>query len=147
VTFRGRGIGAFRHPKGVAVDHGGHLFVADTNNFRILELSTASGDFLAVWMTLGSVLNAAPIPGMYRSPRGVAVDSAGNVYVADTFNHRIQKLSPSGEPLAQAGIEGDGLGQLSFPSGVAVDRSGRIYVADTGNNRLQRLTWPRGAAS
>jgi tripartite motif-containing protein 71 len=72
--------------------------------------------------------------------RIVKLSAAGSVYVADTFNHRIQKLSPSGELLAQWGEQGTEVGQFRFPSGVAVDRRGNIYVADTGNHRVQKLT-------
>ena len=82
-------------------------------------------------------------PGQFWAPRGVAVDGAGNLYVADTKNQRIQKLSPDGEPLAQWGSAGSAPGQFRNPSGVAVDGAGNLYVADTENNRVQVL-WLAG---
>jgi len=139
VTSRGRGIGAFRQPKGLAADAYGRLVVADTNNFRVVTVSAETGAFLDTCITLGSVLNANAIPGMYRSPRGVAVDAYGRVYVADTYNHRIQLLDADGTPLVQWGSEGGQVGEFRFPSGVALDASGALYVADTGNHRIQRL--------
>ena len=84
-------------------------------------------------------------PGQFKSPSGVAVDGAGNLYVADSGNHRIQKLSPTGEPLAQWGTEGSAAGQFFQPGGVAVDSDGNIYVADGSlfggpNSRIQQLS-------
>ncbi|HET7770380.1 MAG TPA: flippase activity-associated protein Agl23, partial [Chloroflexota bacterium] len=78
-------------------------------------------------------------PGQLNTPRGVAVDAQGNVYVADTLNHRIQKFSRTGQPLGQWGSEGSADGQFKEPMGVAVDTQGNIYVADTWNHRIQKL--------
>ena len=70
---------------------------------------------------------------------GCCVDSSGNVYVADTYNHRVQKFSSSGVYQTQWGTRGSGDGQFIDPSGVAVDSSGNVYVADYGNNRVQKF--------
>lgn len=79
-------------------------------------------------------------PGEFSGPRSVAVDPRGDVYVAEWGNNRVQKLSPSGEPLAQWGSSGSAPGQFSNPSRVAVDGRGYVYVTDSGNNRVQRLS-------
>ncbi len=75
----------------------------------------------------------------FASPKGAAVDGAGNVYVADSGNGRIQILSPGGALITVWGTNGAGDGQFSDPRGVAVDVSGNVYVADTGNNRIQKF--------
>src|SRR5438094_850015 len=74
------------------------------------------------------------------SPFGVAVDSHGAIYIADTFNHRLVKLSSRGKVLARWGRKGRKPGQFLFPTGVAVDAAGNVYVADKTNNRIQKLS-------
>ena len=78
--------------------------------------------------------------GQFNQPFGVAVDASGNVYVADTRNHRIQKFSNAGAYLAQWGTEGSGPGQFELPYAVATDAGGNVYVADTYNSRVQKFT-------
>jgi DNA-binding beta-propeller fold protein YncE len=73
----------------------------------------------------------------WGSPRNVAVDSNGNVYVADTNNHRIQIYNSSGSYVTTLGSAGSGNYQFDAPNGVAVDGSGNIYVADSSNHRVQ----------
>jgi predicted membrane-bound mannosyltransferase/DNA-binding beta-propeller fold protein YncE len=77
--------------------------------------------------------------GQFNTPRGVAIDAQGNVYIADTLNHRIQKFSRTGTPITAWGTEGNGDGQFKEPMGVAVDAQGNIYVADTWNHRIQKF--------
>ena len=77
--------------------------------------------------------------GQFDSPTGIAVDANGNVFVADTNNGRIEKLSPTGAFLSSMGNKGTGRGQLGEPNGIAVDRAGNVYVADASNHRVQKL--------
>jgi DNA-binding beta-propeller fold protein YncE len=81
-----------------------------------------------------------PITNDDQGPRGVALDASCNLYVADSANHRVAKLSPAGEPLAQWGSDGRGSGQLHRPGAVALDAAGNIYVADSGNDRIVKLS-------
>jgi DNA-binding beta-propeller fold protein YncE len=85
----------------------------------------------------------------FNYPYGVAVDSSGNVYVADTGNHLIQKFTPDTtdptDPLKMVfltkwGLFGEGDGEFNRPQGVAVDSNGNVYVVDTGNNRVQKFS-------
>jgi sugar lactone lactonase YvrE len=78
--------------------------------------------------------------GQFHSPTGIAADSSGDVYVADTGNDRIQKFRPSGAFITEWGGPGTGDGRLSGPKDVAVAPSGRVYVADTGNDRIERFS-------
>ncbi|MGH7289731.1 MAG: flippase activity-associated protein Agl23, partial [Myxococcota bacterium] len=87
----------------------------------------------AVWGQAGSGR------GEFNEPRGLATDASGNLYVADTKNHRIQKFSPTGEVLAMWGEQGSGPGQFKDPHGIAVGPDGSVVVADTWNHRVQKF--------
>jgi len=75
--------------------------------------------------------------GQFVYPNGIAVDSAGKVYVADSGNHRVQIFDSSGKYIAQFGSIGRGNGQFTYNNGIAVDSKGNVYVADSGNARIQ----------
>jgi len=77
--------------------------------------------------------------GQFDSPVGVAVDGAGNVYVSDSGNNRIQKFSSDGKFLLKWGGKGEGHGQFLRPAGLAVDKAGVVYVVDAGNCRIQKF--------
>jgi len=81
--------------------------------------------------------------GEFDSPSGIAVDSKGNVLVADTGNGRVEKFSPTSTFISTIGMKGAGNGQLGAPNGIAVDRNGNVYIADAGNHRVQKLA-PNG---
>ncbi|MFH1961832.1 MAG: right-handed parallel beta-helix repeat-containing protein [bacterium] len=78
--------------------------------------------------------------GQFSGPHGVAVDTSGNVFVADSNNNRIQKFDSDGTFITKWGSSGSGDGQFSYPCGVAVDTSGNVFVADYSNNRIQKFT-------
>jgi DNA-binding beta-propeller fold protein YncE len=155
-------LGQFLSPSGVAVDNSGSIYVADSGNNRIQKLapngesiaqyggmepprssnvlSFPSGLTLSMhWDCFSCEWPTMP-PGHFHQPQGLAIDSQGNIYVADRGNHRIQKLSATGEPLAQWGIRGTDPGQFHWLSGVAVDIQGNIYVAEDDNLRVQKLS-------
>jgi hypothetical protein len=78
--------------------------------------------------------------GQFNGPSGVAIDSAGDVYVVDTGNDRVQRFTSEGVYVSQFGAPGSGDGQFIGPRGVAIDSAGDVYVVDTGNDRVQRFT-------
>src|SRR5438876_663229 len=81
--------------------------------------------------------------GQFKNPSYVAVDSSGNVYVADSGNNRIQKFNSDGTFITKWGSTGTADGQFRGPDGFAIDSSGNVYVADYGNNRIQVFA-PKG---
>ena len=136
-------------PQGVAVDSAGNLYIADTGN-NVIRLVGANGliSTLAGNGLIGYSGDGGPAAqAQLGNPSAVAVDSAGNLFVADGST-RIRKVFPSGlittiAGNGTAGYSGDGGGalaaQLNAPSGVAVDSGGNVYVADTGNNAVRML--------
>ena len=78
--------------------------------------------------------------GQFRLPRGIGVDSTGHVYVADTFNHRVQKFTNDGTYVGQWGEEGSEPGQFRGPWSVTVDRTDAIYIVGVDNFRVQKFT-------
>jgi tripartite motif-containing protein 71 len=147
---RGGGAGQFTRPAAVAVDHEDNVYVSDHFNNRVQKFS-AEGEFLAEVGTIvpdavpshfSANVSTADLPdAQLVRPEGLAVDRAGNVYVADYGRNRIVKFSPDGQLLRAWGTRGPATGEFVGPKGVAVDRlSGRVYVADTGNGRVQRFS-------
>jgi sugar lactone lactonase YvrE len=143
--FDGTGTAAeFFYPSGVAVDSDVYVYFADTRNNRIRRI-TPEG-VVTTLRSIGGFTNGNSMPVGFYDPYGIAVDSAGYVYVADTDNHRIRKITPEGVVTTLAGsTQGytDGTGtaaQFDHPSGMAVDSDGYVYVADSWNNRIRRIT-------
>jgi hypothetical protein len=121
---RGSGHHGLREPSGISI-RGDRVVVADTWNGRVALFDVDGG-----WK--GSVEG-------FFGPRGVALDPAGRIWVADTGNHRVLVYDDLGKPPVTLGGQGSGPLQFSSPVGIAVGPSGRVYVADTGNARIQVL--------
>jgi uncharacterized protein (TIGR03663 family) len=134
---QGSDPGQFNNPHGIAVAGDGSVYVVDTMNNRIQHLS-ASGEVLQVWGQKADVSQGQAPGGTFNEPWGIAVAPDGSVYVADTWNHRIQHFTADGKLLGMFGTFGQGETPLAFygPRDVAVDSSGRIFVTDTGNKRV-----------
>ena len=136
-------------PLGVAVDAAGNLYIADTANNMVRRvdskgvISTFAGTGTAGSSGDGSAATSAQLNG----PQGLAVDSAGNLYIADTQNHRVRKVTggtiSTVAGSGTAGFAGDGgaagSAQLNLPFGVAVDTAGNLYIAEFGNNRVRKV--------
>jgi sugar lactone lactonase YvrE len=162
-TVAGNGVGGYsgdggpatsarlNGPSGVAVDAAGNLFIADTYNLRIREVSvsgvitTVAGNGTQGYSGDGGPATSAQLNRPFR----VAVDAAGDLFIADTYNQRVREVSVSGVITTVAGngtqgYSGDGgpatSAQLYFPQGVAVDAAGNLFIADTGSSRIRKVS-------
>ncbi len=150
----GTGSGAqFNGPQGIAVDGSGNLFVADTASHTIRKIAsggvvtTLAGIPLFPGSTDGATPNVGTNKARFNFPRGIAVDGAGNAYVADTGNHLVRKVTSAGAVSTLAGLAGvwgiaDGTNstaRFNSPRSVAVDGSGIVYVLDAGNHTVRSL--------
>jgi uncharacterized protein (TIGR03663 family) len=129
--------GQFHRPRGIAHAPDGTLYVADTDNHRIQHLDQ-NGNPLEAWGSFADLAQGPAPGGTFFEPWGIAVGPDGSVYVADTWNHRIQKFSPQGEFLTMWGFFGQAETPEAFwgPRDVVVDEQGRVIISDTGNKRI-----------
>ncbi len=140
-----------RAPRGLCLDRAGDIYVVDTANNRVLLVpanglvSTAAGNGAG-----GAAGDGGPATiAQLNQPTACALDSAGNLYIADTYNHRIRRVDPAGAitTVAGTGVAGNGGDEgpatsatLNAPRGVTVDDNGNLYVSDTGNNSVRQVT-------
>jgi sugar lactone lactonase YvrE len=145
----------FSYPTGVAVTSSGFVFVADSFNhtIRMITPSSVVSTYAGVAGSRGTADGTAQVGSVagtarFASPNAVAVDAANNVYVADSFNHAIRKITPTATVTTLAGLAGtqgssEGTGtaaRFNQPNGLAVDTSGNVFVADTFNHVIRKVT-------
>jgi sugar lactone lactonase YvrE len=136
-------------PSGVVVDATGNLLIADSSNYRIRRVDASTGIITTVAGNgiRGFSGDGGPATSASLSPIGVAVDATGNLFIADTGNHRIRRVDESTGIITTVagngirGFSGDGgpatSASLNYPTGVAVDGSGNLFIADAANNRIR----------
>ena len=152
-SANGTGTNAtFNSPVGITPDSSGNLYVADRSNHRIRKI-TPLGVVTTFVGGSGGYQDGTGTNAQFNSPYFTALDSSGNMYVSDTGNHRIRKVTPEGvvTTLAGNGSQGstDGTGtnaSFKFPHGIVADSAGNVYVADTYNYRIRKIT-PSGVVT
>jgi len=157
----------FWNPTGLAADRHGNVYVADAANHAIRKISPSGEVATVAGSGVLGHLDGAGSEALFHYPMDVAVDAEGNVYVADTLNHAIRKITPQGEVttlnalstraveaydgvVVPAGGFADGpLAKALFnePSGLALDSGGNLYVSDTGNQRIRYIDFASGTVT
>lgn len=133
--------GNINAPNGIALDGQGNIFVVDTITHHVQKFD-ATGKWLMTLGKKGTSMfdNAGDADGEFYQPMFVALDTAGNIYVSDTGNNRVQKFDANGKFLLKwGGALGIGDGQFASPLGIVVDAQGFVYVCDANNSRLQKF--------
>jgi trimeric autotransporter adhesin len=136
-----------QNPSGVAVDNSGNVYIADTGNNRVRRLSEGIITTLAGQQGAGYIGDGSAAATELDAPAGLATDTAGNLYIADTQNQRIRMVSgvqiSTVAGTGTAGPNGDNgtsaVATLSAPMGIALDSAGNLYIADTGNNKVRSI--------
>lgn len=139
-------IARFSMPNGMAINSAGDVFVADRANHRIRKISPAGETTTFAGSGDAGFVDDTGVNAQFENPNGIAIDSVGNLYVADEANHCIRKITPAGvvSTYAGSGIAGFADGnaldaKFLYPTGVAIDSSNHVYVADSQNNRIRKI--------
>ena len=140
-----------KEPQGLAVDRSGNLFIADTKNHRVLRMDS-TGTFTVIAGTGTPALNRDGSPANdegLNNPKGLAIDETGNLFIADSGNHRIRKVDIKSHVIStvagtgKPGFSGDGglaiHAELNQPRSIALDKTGNLFIADTENDRIRRV--------
>ncbi len=145
----GTGVAAqFDQPTGLALDTTGKLYIADRGNNRIRMLWLTNGGVQTIAGSTMGYTDAAGTLAQFNRPQGLVVDASGNIYVSDTNNNRIRKITPGFYEVTTFAGGGsfdfaDGTGTAALfggPWGIIQDTAGNFYVGDTGNNRIRKIT-------
>jgi alpha-tubulin suppressor-like RCC1 family protein/sugar lactone lactonase YvrE len=161
-TFAGSGVAgstddtgtaaSFNTPRGVAVDSAGTVYVSDSGNHKIRKITSAGVVTTLAGSGAAAFLNGTGTGASFSSPMGLAVDSSGNLYVADSGNHRIRKVTSGGVVTTYAGSTSGYTNSSSAtsarfrnPGGLVIDSAGVIHVADSVNHAIRRINF--GAAT
>ena len=139
-------LASFTFPQGICIDATGNIYVADTTN-NIIRKITADGTVTTIAGTAGVTgwWDGQGSEAAFNLPIGITVAPNGYLYVADTFNHKIRKISPFGvvatfSGIGSGNIDGDAsIARFSSPQGIVLDSNGNIFIADYGNHKIRKV--------
>ena len=134
----GTADGQFLHPHDVAVSRSGYVYVGDYHIPNVQKFD-ANGNFILKWGSNGTADGEFLQERNDEGTEGIDVDSAGNVFVADSGNSRVQKFDANGNFILKWGSNGTADGEFDYPSGLAVDSHGNVFVSDEGNKNIQEF--------
>lgn len=137
----------FNHPRSIVTDAMGNIYVADTDNHLIRKI-TPNGTVSTVAGTTQGDVNGTTATAKIYQPNDVAIDAAGNLYIADSGNHKIKKITTGGVVSTLAGADYGGTAKngpaasaiFQGPSALAIDGGGNIYVADMSNSQIRKIS-------
>ncbi|TYB79952.1 hypothetical protein ES674_08525 [Bizionia myxarmorum] len=142
----GTGIDAqFDSPRGITIDNAGNFYIADTENHKIRKINP-NGTVSTIAGSIEGDADGTGTNAQFNAPEGIAIDSQGNLYIADRDNNKIRKITPNGAVTTLAGNTAgyaDGTGadaQFYGPTGITVDNQDNLYVADNRNNKIRKVT-------
>ena len=135
----------FNNPWGMVTETDGNVYVADELNHKIRKITPAGVVTTFAGSTQG-YQDANGTSAKFYRPNGLAIDASGNIYVADSYNHKIRKITPSGDVTTVAGsaqgyVNGNGTAaRFNFPQGIAIDSAGNLFVVDASNYAIRKIT-------
>ncbi len=135
----------FYQPHGLAIDEDDNLYIADTNNHRIRKIEPSGRVSTIAGSGIAGAIDGQGTSAQFNQPQGVAVDRDGNLYIADTLNHRIRKIDATGQVTTIAGSQRgylDGRGtdaRFNFVFAIVISPQNVLYVADSNNNRIRAI--------
>jgi sugar lactone lactonase YvrE len=138
----------FDNPAGIAVDKAGNVYVSDWAKDVIRKISTDGKIITLAGNGKAGSADGAGSSASFFLPAGIAIDDEGNLFVADSYNNRVRKITPGGivstiikgNVVPQQGRSKHDTSMLSHPYGIAVDKAGNLYVADVGNSKIRKIT-------
>jgi len=147
-------LAKFRYPNGLCYDGTGNLYVADYGNNKIRKIAIATGEVSTLAGSIAGYANGTGTSAKFTNPSDLCIDGAGNLYIADTYNHRIRKIVIATGEVSNLAGEHQGFynssgnwAQFDTPMGIYSDGTDNLYIADTNNHKIRKIAITTGTTS